>query len=341
MSGTASSAKIDRLLGAMLSSGCESLQTLVSHDVKATPVSTTLIEPDELLGLIGSDHAVARGNLDRDFADQMVRVVLSAGNATALAGFMMMSPDDVVEERFKTGTLEGEELETYSEVANVLYSSFDSVLRERVTGDIVVRALDHGLVKPGFDGDSLLGTSTLVAFAFTFEVATLGESTGWILLELKTADIWNEGPIVAEEDDDPAAQEGTAATEDDIPAAPIQGNLTAYVTDAEILGELRLSCRRVGLELDRRARTEVPNPAEHRQGIVLMDVPAGDTRRFEWCKRLKAYNPEVQVVLMIHHPSRSRVLQGFLAKADVITGWPIDEPELSQKLAPLLESVAT
>jgi hypothetical protein len=41
-------------------------------------------------------------------------------------------------------------------------------------------------------------------------------------------------------------------------------------------------------------------------------------------------------VLLILHPSRQRVTQAFLSKADAIMGFPCDEQQLSQKLTSLL-----
>ena len=75
-----------------------------------------------------------------------------------------------------------------------------------------------------------------------------------------------------------------------------------------------------------------------RDQILLLDIPAGEDRQFDWCKRIKDFGANTKVVLLLHHPSRSRVTQAFLAKADAILGLPCDEPKLSQKLASVLEA---
>ncbi len=113
--------------------------------------------------------------------------------------------------------------------------------------------------------------------------------------------------------------------------------LATYVVDQEVMHTVRKACRKVGLALDRHPRSAIPNPAAHRGQFVLMDVPAGEERRFEWCKRLTEDDTDIKTVLLIHQASRSRVLQGFMAKATIILGWPLAEPELSQKLAALLD----
>ena len=97
---------------------------------------------------------------------------------------------------------------------------------------------------------------------------------------------------------------------------------------------------RVGFELDRRSKTEIPNPAAHKDAIVLLEIAAGEDRKFEWCKRLKAYHPSIRGVVVLHHASRQRVLQGFIAKADAILAYPMAERQLSAKLNALLQATA-
>ena len=109
----------------------------------------------------------------------------------------------------------------------------------------------------------------------------------------------------------------------------------------DALRVVRLSCRRVGLEVARHGRGEIPNPAAHRNEIVVLDVPPGEERRFDWCRRIKDLSETTQVVVLLHHPSRQRVTQAFLSRADAILGYPCDEPQLSQKLDQLLSAAAT
>lgn len=314
--------KLESLLGSVLDSGIRALTNLVGQEVKGQMGQLMEVDPGELVGGFDGPHAVVCGALDRDYHGQTFRFVIPAREATTLSGYVMMSPEETIEGRRQTGTLEGEELETFAEVANVLCSSFDSVLQEIADGDIVLRAHESGVVQPGTDASDLLGNGdSLVGYTFDFSVGDHPESKGWLLLEPPTAERLS------------GSHRGTEA---EIPAAPVRGQLTTYLVDQEILDELRKSCRRVGLELDQRARGEVPNPAEHKKSLILIDVPPGDTRRFDWCKRLKQHNADVKVALLIHHPSRSQVLKAFLAQADVVMAWPITEAEMSPRLAGLL-----
>jgi CheY-like chemotaxis protein len=295
---------LEHLLHSMLDVATEALKGAVGHELTAIPGRFATTNPDALLRKIESDHAV-----------------------------MMMSPQDVIEEHRKTHTLEGDELEAFAEIANIFCSGVDRLLRESLEGDVALRARDHGLIKPGEDPRDLLGKEQMIGFSFTLTIHGFPESTGLICLEPRTAERWNSQPLSLQEQDHEALS--IPAPGDQILHAPLRGLLTAYVVDQESLSFLRDSCRRAGLELHRRSRNDVPDPTEHRDGIVLMDVPSGERRRFDWCKRLKLNNPDVKVVLLIHHPSRARMLEGFLAKADAIMSWPITEAELSHKLSAL------
>jgi CheY-like chemotaxis protein len=113
------------------------------------------------------------------------------------------------------------------------------------------------------------------------------------------------------------------------------------VIQSDVLRVLRLSCRRVGLELTRHGRGEIPNPAAHRNEIVVLDVPPGEDRRFDWCRRIKDLSETTRVMLLLHHPSRQRVTQAFLSRADAILGFPCEEPQLSQKLEQLTPEPTT
>ena len=171
-------------------------------------------------------------------------------------------------------------------------------------------------------------------FAFPF-----GAHICMVELDKDTAERWIEQPIRMDppEVEAPAAAETPKPWIKEIPQAPIRGKLSCYAIEEAVFDVVSASCRRIGLEIARRPAAEVPNPSVHKDEIVAVEVPIGDDRRFEWCKRLKSNQPTARVVMLMQHPSRPRVLQGLLAKADVIVGLPVEEPQLSEKLAGLLE----
>jgi CheY-like chemotaxis protein len=160
-----------------------------------------------------------------------------------------------------------------------------------------------------------------------------------VLLDAATAETWNKAPLTIVAEGVPPRPGSRTEEEslESIPAAPIRGTLAAFVMQPEVFRTLRLSCRRVGLDMRRHGRGEIPNPAAHRNEIVLMDVPPGEDRRFDWCRRIKELSDSTRVVLLIHHPSRHRVMQAFMSRADAIIGYPCDESQLSQKLGTMLD----
>jgi hypothetical protein len=217
------------------------------------------------------------------------------------------------------------------------------VLRDQL-GNIDVRMHDHGVVRDGID-NGLLGSDPLVVFAFRLKVGDHPESIGHLAVDRATAEAWNKAPL---ESHGPApaprgaASSGASApTRDDegfdnIPPAPIRGTIAAFVMQPEVFPTLRRSCRRVGFDLRRHGLGEIPNPAAHKNEVVLLDVPPGEDRRFDWCRRIKELSSSTRVVLLIHQPSRQRVVMAFMSHADVILGFPCDETDLSLKLHTIL-----
>lgn len=341
--------ELKRLLAMLTSAIGETLGSLVGRELVVRPGEVAVLDAEALVGGLQKPCAVARGALDKAFAGKTLYSLFEVPDAIAMAGMLMMTPDDVIQQRRAKGAMEGEDAEAFGELGNVLCSGMGNVLREQVQ-NIDIRLHDHGVVKPGLDKDNLLGNGPLVALAFKLKVGDYPESSGYLITDVQTAETWNKGPLetltgVTEE---PAAAGAPAAAKptgglrleeeglQDIPAAPIRGTLAAFVASPDVFRVLRRSCRRVGLELRRHGKGEIPNPAAHKNEIVLLDVPPGEDRRFDWCKRIKEFGAAVKVVLLLHHPSRQRVTQAFLTRADAIVGFPCEEAQLSQKLGALL-----
>ncbi|MCA8976745.1 MAG: hypothetical protein KDC98_18630 [Planctomycetes bacterium] len=343
-----SSKELTRLFALLANSAGETLASLVNRQVSVRPAEAQILDNTGLIADLRSPYVVAHGGLDKDYADKSMAVMFELQDAVAMAGMLMMTPEEVIEQRRRAGVMEGEDAEAFGELGNVLFSGIGTTLRENVA-NVDVRLQKHGVVKPGVDVDGMLDEGVLTALTFTMQVGDYPETTGYMVIDLATAEAWNKGALETmadaagaaggDEAEKPAQpQRGEDPAFEAIPAAPIRGTLAAFVTQPEVLRTLRYSCRRVGLDLRRHGKGEIPNPAAHRQEIVLVDVPPGDDRHFDWCKRIKDFSPDNKVVLLLHHPSRNRVTQAFLSKADVILGFPCDELQLSQKLTAILDA---
>jgi hypothetical protein len=338
--------ELKRLFAMLTSAISETLGSLVGREIVVRPNEPEVKEVDAFLADLPRATAVARGALDKGFAGKSFLALIEVPEAITMAGLLMMTPDDVIAQRRNKGTLEGEDAEAFGELGNVLYSGLGNVLREQV-GNVDIRYQDHGVVKPGVDKDGVLGTGTIYLFGFRMKVGDAAESVAFLAVDMATAEAWNKGPLefgdataAAAPAAAPPAATGPARVEDEglesIPAAPIQGTLAAFVLNSDVFRMLRRSCRRVGLELRRHGKGEIPNPAAHKNEIVLLDVPLGEDRRFDWCGRIKEISNTTKVELLLHQPSRPRVTQAFLSRADAILGLPCEEAHLSQKLASLI-----
>jgi hypothetical protein len=310
------------------------LSSLVSGEIRVDRGGITIEQPSNLLANLSGPYCVARGAMDKAYAGSSMLTLIETPDAIAMAGMLMMTPEDVVSGRRSSTALEGEDIEAFEKLGNVLYSSFSDALSEKLS-DFDIRMQDQGRLEPDADPNNLLGDTDLVVIGFQMQVGAYPESKGFVVIDLATAERWNGAPLQPHEQTSAAARAKGAPEEESllsIPAAPIQGTLDAFVAQNDVYRVLRLSCRRVGLELRRHGRGEIPNPAAHRNGIVLIDVPPGEERRLEWCRRLKELSDTTKVALLLHHPSRQRVTQAFLSRADIILGFPCDEAQLSAKL---------
>ncbi len=336
--------ELRKLFARLASALSETVGSLIARELLVQPVEVAVTDAESLLAAFEKPQAVVRGALDKDYAGRTLFALFPVADACTMAGLLMMTPDEVIEQRRLRGTLEGEDHEAFGELGNVLCSGFGNALRE-IIANVDIRLQDHGLVKPGLDADNLLPPEPLVACKLRLRVGAFEESHAWLLLDRATAEAWNKGVL----DDSPVAVDATDAQKsddgqgqrteedlEDIPAAPIRGVLNAYLAGTDMLRLLRRSCRRVGFDMRRHARAEIPNPAAHRGEVVLLDVPPGEERRFDWCRRIKEFGSGTKVVLLLHRPSRARVTQAFLSQADIILGLPIEETQLSNKLNSLL-----
>lgn len=347
----ASGKPLQRLFAMMAGSLGETLGALVNTPIVARPGQLRVVDADEHVRSLAKPAAVARGALDKAYAGKTLATAVDMADAIAMAGLLMLTPQDVIEQRRAAGVLEGEDAEAFHELGNVLYSGIGNVLREHVA-DSDVRQRDHGVVRPGLDKDGLLGAGELVVCDFALQVGSHPPTAGAFVLDLATAEAWNKAPLARVGDEAaaapptaeaPASAAAAAAVGPDepfadIPGQPIRGRLAAFVGDAKTFELLRRSCRRVGLELIQHTRVEVPNPASHRDEIVVIDVPGNEERRIDWCRRVKEFQAAVRIVLLLHRPSRQSVKLAFESKADVILGLPCAEAQLSQRLAALVEA---
>lgn len=334
------------LLEACCCSIGESLGSLVDKKVEVEPKGLAATTPSDIAARLRSTTVIVRGRLDKEFDGKTLRFLCQAAEATTLAGALMMTDDEVVLQRRQSGLIENEELEAFVQVAKALCSGFDSVLRQRLLASTGLQLQDHATLSPAATDISVLGEEPLYEMSLSIRVDGHPATKASILIDRDTGDRWNGGPVeftpgaAGPLADDGGAADG-ASEEDDGPDAPIRGRLAAFLVDGHTTPILRRVCRRIGLELDKRPRGEVPNPAANRDAVVFIEVPPSDDRRFDWCRRIKTFRSETKVALLLVLPSRHQVLQAARAGADVVLGHPLSKEHLAAKLNALLEGAPT
>lgn len=328
--------ELARVCAMLVSTIGEGLGSLVGRELVVRPGDLEAASADVMLRSLPRPFVVARGTTDKPTAGKIVQVLVEVPDAIAMGGLLMMTADEAIVEKRAKAEFTSDDATAFGELGNVLFAGFGNVLRDNA-GASETKYQDQVVAKADSD-PTLLGTGVLVAFTFRMKLGEYPESCGYVVLDQATAEAWNKAALVfGDAAAATAAKAGSVTRIDDegldaIPAAPIRGTLAAFVMQPEVFKLLRRSCRRVGLELRRHGRGEIPNPAAHRNEIVLMDVPPGEDRRFDWCRRIKELSTSTKVLLLIHQPSRQRVTQAFLSRADAILGYPCEEAQLSQKL---------
>lgn len=320
----------------------ESLGSLVGSAVAVRPLELELKDSATLLENLAKPGIIAQGTMSKGLPGKPMLAMFDVADAATMAGMLMMTSPDVVAQRRTQATLGSEDAEAFGQLGTALFAGLDGVLREHV-GEVELRYQKHGAVQPKLDKDGILGSEPLILFGFALKIGDHPESTGMFAIDAATADAWNKAPLEwVDKSPGASADAASAASRADedglesVPAAPIRGTLAAYLVLPDMMRTLRRVCRRVGFELKKHGRGEIPNPAAHRNEVVLLEAAAGDDRRFEWCRRIKDIAASTKVVLLVHLPSRQRVTQAFLSKADAIIGAPCEESLLAQKLGALL-----
>lgn len=316
---------LDRIAHAIVEAFAETVGKLVDHR-QVRPGALRRWQRTALMKSFNSTRAVLRVALGKSLGNATATVLFSAADAATIAGIRRMATPEQIDQARGRRTLEDADLEALAELGAAFCETLTPAVNEIADQPTEISLRSHGTLALEEDPHATLGSSELAGIEFALQLGTYPESRGAIAFDLPTAELLNGGPLAASGEDE------------EIPQAPIVGRLAAFLTDQSLFTEVRRSCRRTGLELERFGRREIPNPAAHRGDIVVLDVPADDDRRFDWCQRLKSYDASIRVVLLLHHPSRARVLRSFKARADAVLGCPTSEAALSPKLQELLEA---
>jgi len=124
--------ELRRLFGKLAESIRETVASLIGKSLAAQVVDVVVADATELHALLQANVAVVHGALDKDFAGKQFCTLVEVADACAMAGLLMLTPENVIEQRQKSGKLEGEDKEAFGELANVLCSGLSSALRAEV-----------------------------------------------------------------------------------------------------------------------------------------------------------------------------------------------------------------
>jgi chemotaxis protein CheY-P-specific phosphatase CheC len=333
---------LSQLVQAALQAASENIASLIDKPISIETGEVTFLNAEIFVTEREGKFVLLSGDLEKDY-EGTVHTVMGQTEAITLSSYMMMVPEEVVNQNRTDESFAEDAQETFGEVGNIIFSALDEVLRDQAPGQVSIRVKDQELYELPGKAPRSFTEGPFIQYAFNYRIADYEEAVGALLLPLEAAEKINGEPLnFGEEVATLRAQalrqleQGPEDEIEDIEQAPIQARLATYVQHGMLFKKVRKSCRRIGLELEKRPKTEVPNPSAHLGKVVLIEIGRGDLKRFDWCRRLKE-SGDIQVVIMLMDPTDYHVVLAFKAGADVIMGWPIHERRLSSKMATLFE----
>ncbi len=313
---------LEQLAESIISATTGALARLSGQSLRTRVGTPQVIEGRALLEAMQQPLAVIRAVLDgmptAQGRQQAVCVVMPAKDAATLVGFMMMKPENLIEQQRNRGEIDPQTKHLLQEIANVACSAVVGRLRSALGIRIKVGSQDHGILEPGATPDDLIDEGEYGAVPFSVAIGEHSKTEWRLLLERDAAESWHGDAL-------PVIDEAHA-----------HGRVDAYLEDDRLAADLQKVCGQLDVEVIAHPATDIPNPAAHSGGLVVIDVPLDDPRRFEWCRRLKAFDSETRVLLVVHHPTRERILRAFITTADAILGTPLESELLAAKVGALV-----
>ena len=95
--------------------------------------------------------------------------------------------------------------------------------------------------------------------------------------------------------------------------------------------------RRLNLSVTVLARSQHVTMAGH--DVLVIEAAPGSAEPFAFAAAAKQRNPQTVVALLLHAPTRERVIQALHTRADTTVGWPSTDEQLATKIETILNSL--
>ncbi len=328
-----SDTKITEIAKNSLQAIATNIQSLVDKDVTLTPSAPKITNNELLQQELNEKFTHLHGDLEKDYEGR-ISILFSWPASITLSSLLRMIPEEVVGQSRKTGTWTEEDDEAFGEVGNILFSALDETLRGAAKGKVNIRLGAFDKLDFLSSDPNILPEDTFLLYPFTCQIGDYPQDKGYLLIPLDAAEKLNGAAIGFHS----PGGDGDDDEDEEFEDAPIRGHLAVYGTQPQVLKTLRTACRRVGLVFDKRPKAEVPNPAAHREHVIVLEIGKGQEKRFEWCRRLKASDIDIKVIILLLQPTKMGVVLAYKAQADAILGWPAREKEISKKLTSFMEA---
>ena len=143
---TESSRHLSSLLDRVTKAIEDALGSLIDTDVLCRDGRLSLTAANKWLRKRSGPSVLVTGSLGSDYPDKSIHFLFEVSTAAILAGHMMMAPKEAIDERRGKSSISDQDLEAFGDVANVICSGAESVLREglSVMEDAIRYVEQHG-----------------------------------------------------------------------------------------------------------------------------------------------------------------------------------------------------
>jgi hypothetical protein len=322
---------IQGVIEAALDSMEENFIALVDKPVVLKSRAAGSLPRDQVLAALAEEATPCMvGAVGKSYAGKVLLLVNLADSITC-ACYLGMIPEDVTKDRRKEGSCSEEDMESFGEVGNILFSAVDEVFRAKLAKPVSFRLESALLVEPGGNAEELLSGEDYYAHRLEIKIGEFPEGECLLIMPYELGESMNQGPLRA------GGEEKGEEFDEDLPEE-IDGELSVFAHQGSTHKLARAAADRLGMKVDIRPPGTVPNPSKLKGKFVLIEIPEEGEQYFQWCSRLKKTGGDTAVVAALEWPTKRSVLMAYKAGVDQILGLPSDPGDLARRLGRIVKA---
>ena len=318
---------IQEVIEAALGSMEENFVALVDKPVLLKSRNSGSLPRDRIVAALNGEPTPCMvGTIGKGYEGKIILLVNLADSITC-ACYLGMIPEDVTKHRRQEKSYGEEDMESFGEVGNILFSAVDEVFRAKLAKPVSFRLESAPLLQVGTNDEEFLTAEEYYAHNLEIKIGDFPAGDCLLIMPYELGESMNAGPLRALE---PGAEPQEDFNEE-LPEG-IEGELLVFAVQGSINKLARAAAEKLGMKVDIRPPGTVPNPSKLRGKFVLIEIPEDGEQYFQWCSRLKKTGDDTPVVAALDWPTKCNVLRAYKAGVDQILGLPAEPEDLARRL---------